>query len=118
MNPVPVGDEGQESKKLPKGRIPKVSRLDRSLRRAIINTTTHHIVDMTTDMMNISKNEIRSTFSVKNPWLGNKEEMPNFLSYIPKYLIKNPDTKTCSEVLINPSKREFPYEIVQTRRFP
>ena len=29
-----------------------------------------------------------------------KEEMPNFLSYIPKYLIKNPDTKTCSEVLI------------------
>ena len=99
-NPVPLGDEGQESRKLPKGRIPKVSRAERSLRQAVLNPMTHLIADMTTATMNTSKNEIRSTFSVKNPWLGMKEEMPNFLSYIPKYLIKNPDTKTCSEVLI------------------
>ena len=55
---------------------------------------------MTTEAMNTSKNEIRSTFSAKDPWLGNKDEMPNFLAYIPKYLAKSVDTRACSEILI------------------
>ena len=46
-NPVPLGDEGQESRKLPKGRIPKVSRAERSLRQAILDPMTHPIADMT-----------------------------------------------------------------------
>ena len=99
-NPVPLGDEGQESRKLPKGRIPKVSRVDRLIRQSISNPLTHTTVDMTTETTNTSKNEIRSTFSTKDPWLGNKDEMPNFLAYIPKYLAKSVDTRTCSEILI------------------
>ena len=38
-------------------------------------------------------------FTVDRPWAGDKDEMPNFLAWIPKYLSKNSDTKACSDIL-------------------
>ena len=99
MNDSPLGDVDCRKNTRINSRIPKVSALDKRLRHIISNSNTHAIVDLTQQVNNPMNTAIRSTFTTKNPRAGNKDEMPNFLAWIPKYLSKNSDTKACSDIL-------------------
>ena len=82
MNDSPLGDVDCRKNTRINSRIPKVSALDKRLRHIISNSNTHAIVDLTQQVNNPMNTAIRSTFTTKNPWAGDKDEMPNFLAVV------------------------------------
>ena len=75
MNDSPLSDVDCRKNTRINSRIPKVSALDKRLRHIIRNSNTHAIVDLTQQVNNPMNTAIRSTFTTKNPWAGDKDEI-------------------------------------------